>query len=107
MVPQNVTLNLKFSGGDADWAAFPEPGGESTAVSHGADTWGTFSEATVTAVPDDIDDDEFGDFEDVPSISVSVPKVMIEQTFHHISGFVSQPWYQPLRLLSEHFLKHI
>ena len=71
-------MDLFRAGGDGGWAAFPEQGEESiseTAVSHGADTWGSFSAATVTAVPDDIDDDEFGDFEDVPSISVSVPKV--------------------------------
>ncbi len=65
--------------GDANWAAFPEPDGGAAGggaePSSGADTWGTFSAATVTAVPDDVDDDEFGDFEDVPSISVSVPKV--------------------------------
>ena len=76
---RNIDLfNLFCAGGDSGWAAFPEPGGESTsetAVSRGADTWGSLSAATVTAVPDDIDEDEFGDFEDVPSISVSVPKV--------------------------------
>ena len=76
---RKVTEIINWSGGDEDWAAFPEPGGNTSAgVSHGADTWGAFSEATVTAVPNDIDDDEFRDFEDVPSISVSVPKVRLK-----------------------------